>query len=120
MRNVYLGRYTRSDGSVVSGPSVSDLVRDKDSAADQRVREALDLSIARLGDISKRAETMEAYDQMLGEGNAEGNAIVEKGIEALIAQAKELERAVATLGLQNVEFEKSNSLDAPEKVDRKK
>ncbi len=120
MRNVYLGRYTRSDGAVVSGPSVSDLVKGKDVAADQRVREALDLSIARLGDISKRAETTEAYDQMLGEGNAEGNAIIEKGIEALIAQAKELERAVAALGLQNVEFEKSNSLDAPEKVGRKK
>ncbi|MFM9847878.1 MAG: imelysin family protein [Hyphomicrobiaceae bacterium] len=120
MRNVYLGRYTRADSSVVSGPSVSDLVKDKDSLADQRVRAALDLSIARLGDIVKRAETTEAYDQMIGEGNAAGNAVVEKGIEALIAQAKELERAVAALGLQNVEFEKSNSLDAPEKVGRKK
>jgi putative iron-regulated protein len=57
---------------------------------------------------------------MIGEGNPEGNAVVEKGIEALIAQAKELERAIAALGLQNVAFEKSNSLDAPEKVGRKK
>jgi putative iron-regulated protein len=57
---------------------------------------------------------------MIGEGNAEGNAIIEKGIEALIAQAKELERAIAALGLQNVEFEKSKSLDAPETVGRKK
>ncbi len=120
MRNVYLGRYTRGDGSVVSGASVSDLVKDKDNAADQRVRAALDLSIERLGDIVKRAETTEAYDQMIGEGNAKGNAVVEKAIEALIAQAKELERAIAVLGLQNVAFEKSNSLDAPEKVGRKK
>jgi putative iron-regulated protein len=120
MRNVYLGRYTRTDGSVVSGASVSDLVKDKDAAADQRVRAALDLSIQRLGDIVKRTETKEAYDQMIGEGNPEGNAVVEKGIEALIAQAKELERAIAALGLQNVAFEKSNSLDAPEKVGRKK
>jgi putative iron-regulated protein len=120
MRNVYLGRYTRTDGSVVSGASVSDLVKDKDEAADQRVRAALDLSVERLGDIVKRAETVEAYDQMIGEGNPEGNAVVEKGIEALIAQAKELERAIAALGLQNVAFEKSNSLDAPDKVGRKK
>lgn len=120
MRNVYLGRYTRTDGSVVSGASVSDLVKEKDAAADQRVRAALDLSIARIGDIVKRAEAVEAYDQMIGEGNAEGSAIIEKGIEALIAQAKELERAIAVLGLQNVAFEKSNSLDAPEKVGRKK
>ncbi len=120
MRNVYLGRYTRTDGSVVSGASVSDLVKDKDEAADQRVRAALDQSVERLGDIVKRAETVEAYDQMIGEGNADGNAVIEKGIAALIAQAKELERAIAALGLQNVAFEKSNSLDAPDKVGRKK
>ena len=120
MRNVYLGRYTRTDGSVVSGASVSDLVKDKDEAADQRVRTALDQSVERLGDIVKRAETVEAYDQMIGEGNADGNAVIEKGIAALIAQAKELERAIAALGLQNVAFEKSNSLDAPDKVGRKK
>jgi putative iron-regulated protein len=120
MRNVYLGRYTRTDGAVVSGASVSDLVKEKDNAVDQRVRAALDLSVERLGAIVKRAETTEAYDQMIGEGNAEGNAIIEKGIEALIAQAKELERAIAALGLQNVEFEKSKSLDAPETVGRKK
>ena len=101
----------------MSGASVSDLVKEKDSAADQRVRTALDLSIERLGNIVKRAETVEAYDQMIGEGNADGNAIVEKAIEALIAQAKEFERAVAALGLQKVQFEKSNSLDAPEKDD---
>ena len=116
IRNVYLGRYQRTDGSTMSGASVSDLVKDKDSAADQRVRTAMDLSIERLGDIVKRAETTEAYDQMIGEGNADGNAIVEKAIEALIAQAQEFERAVAALGLQKVQFEKSNSLDAPEKV----
>jgi putative iron-regulated protein len=120
MRNVYLGRYTRTDGSVVSGASVSDLVKDKDEAADQRVRAALDLSVERLGDIVQRAETVEAYDQMIGEGNADGNAVIEKGIAALIAQAEELERAIAALGLQNVAFEKSNSLDAPDKVGRKK
>lgn len=120
MRSVYVGSYRRTDGSIVSGPGVSDLVKGKDDAADRRVRAALDLSIARLGEIVKRAETTEAYDQMIGEGNTEGNAVVEKAIEALIAQAKELERAVAVLGLQNVAFEKSNSLDAPQKVGRKK
>jgi putative iron-regulated protein len=120
MRNVYLGSYKRTDGSVVSGPSVSDLVRAKSPEIDTRVREALDQSVARLQDIVKRAENGEAYDQQIGEGNAEGNATVERAIQALIAQAKEFERAVAALGLENVKFEGSKSLDAPGNVGKGK
>jgi putative iron-regulated protein len=120
MRNVYLGSYTRTDGSVVSGPSVSDLVRAKSADVDSRVRAAIDLSIGRLQDLVKRAETAEAYDQMIAEGNTEGNAVVERAIEALIAQAKEFERAIAALELQNVKFEGSKSLDAPDTISGKK
>ncbi len=120
MRNAYLGSYTRTDGSVVAGPSVSDLVRTKSADADSRVRTAIELSIDRLQDLVKRAETVEAYDQMIAEGNTEGNAVVERAIEALIAQAKEFERAIAVLELQNVKFEGSKSLDAPQTVTGKK
>lgn len=63
-----------------------------------------------------RAESKEAYDQMIGEGNVEGNAVVEAGIAALIAQTKELERAIAVLGLQAIAFEGSDSLDDPAKA----
>jgi putative iron-regulated protein len=120
MRNVYLGRYTRTDGSVVAGPSVSDLVRAKSPEIDDRVRAALEQSITRLTDLMKRAETIEAYDQMIAEGNAEGNAMVERAIEALIAQAKEFERAIAALELKDVKFEGSKSLDEPQAVTGKK
>ena len=58
----------------------------------------------------------EAYDQMIGEGNDEGNAVVKAAIEALIAQAKEFERAIAALDLKAIEFEGSDSLDDPAKV----
>ena len=43
VRNVYEGRYERSDGSVVQGPSVSDLVAAKDKAIDTELRGDLDL-----------------------------------------------------------------------------
>ena len=68
----------------------------------------------------KRAETIEAYDQMIAEGNAEVNAVVERAIEALIAQAKEFERAIAALELKDVKFEGSKSLDEPQAVTGKK
>jgi len=116
IRNVYLGSYKRIDGSVVSGPSPSDLVRAKSAEADQRTRAALDETMQRMDAIVKRAEGGEAYDQMIGEGNDEGNALVDAAIQALIAQAKEFERDIAALSLNAIQFEGSDSLDNPNSV----
>jgi len=116
IRNVYLGSYKRIDGSVVSGPSPSDLVRAKSAEADQRTRAALDETMQRMDAIVKRAEGGEAYDQMIGEGNDEGNALVDAAIQALIAQAKEFERDIAALSLNAIQFEGSDSLDNPNGV----
>jgi putative iron-regulated protein len=116
IRNVYLGTYQGVDGKTVKGPSVSDLVRAKSPEADTRMRAALDATVAKMTAIKQRAESKERYDQMIGQGNAEGNAVVQAAIDALIAQAKELERAMAVLGLEKVQFEGSDSLDDPSKV----
>jgi len=113
IRNVYLGSYKRIDGSIVSGPSPSDLVRAKSAEADQRTRAALDETMQRMDAIVKRAEGGEAYDQMIGEGNDEGNALIDAAIQALIAQAKEFERDIAALSLKAIQFEGSDSLDNP-------
>ena len=116
MQNVYLGTYTRTDGSVVKGPSASDLVRAKSAEADQRTRAAIEETVKRMEAIVQRANAGEAYDQMIGEGNTEGHAIVEATINALIAQAKEFERDIAVLDLTAIAFEGSDSLDDPGKV----
>jgi putative iron-regulated protein len=119
IENVYLGRYKRIDGSMVQGPSVSDLVKAKSAETDGRVRKALADTMAKFGALKARAETKQAYDQMIGEGNKDGNAVVEAGIGALIAQTKEFERAIAALGLQSIKFEGSDSLDDPSKIKTK-
>ncbi len=116
IRNVYLGSYKRVDGSEVKGPSVSDLVREKSPETDARVRAALDSTMERMAALVARAEGGEAYDQMISEGNAEGNAAVQSAIDGLLAQTKELERAIAVLDLKPIQFEGSDSLDSPEKV----
>jgi len=113
IENVYLGRYKRADGSVVSGASVSDLVKAKAPEVDERVRKALSETVEKVGALKKRAETVEAYDQMLGDGNKEGAAVVEAVIGALIAQTREFERAVAVLDVKAVRIEGSKSLDDP-------
>ena len=63
--------------------------------------------------MAKRAETVEAYDQMIGEGNAEGNATVQAAIDGLIDQTKTIERVIASLDLGTIELEGSDSLDNP-------
>jgi putative iron-regulated protein len=116
IRNVYLGRYKRLDGSEVAGPSVSDLVKAKNPEVDAKVRAAIETTMARMGELKTRAETVEAYDQMLGEDNSDGNAVIQSVVDALAAQAKTFEEAIAVLGLEGIAFEGSDSLDAPEKV----
>ena len=66
--------------------------------------------------LARRAEGGEAYDQMIGEGNEEGNAVVQASIDALVDQTRSIERAVAALKLDAIAFEGSDSLDAPDKV----
>ena len=113
IRNVYVGSYKRTDGTIVSGPSPSDLVRAKSAEADTRTRTALDETMKRMEAIVQRADGGEHYDQMIGEGNDAGNALVDQAIQSLIAQSKEFERDIAALELKSIEFEGSDSLDNP-------
>jgi putative iron-regulated protein len=116
MRNVYLGRYQRSDGSLVEGPSLSDLVRARNPALDAEMRAALDASLAALDRIRERAAAGEAYDQLIGTGNTAGNALVQAAIDRLIAQTRATERVVQALGLGSISIEGSDSLDDPDAV----
>jgi putative iron-regulated protein len=116
IRNVYLGRYRRADGSVVGGPSVSDLVKTKAPEVDAEMREKLDATMDAMNVLYLRALITESYDQMIGEGNEEGNKVVQDVVDALLAQTKAIERAVAVLDLKSIEFEGSDSLDEPDKV----
>ena len=117
VQNVYLGRYERIDGSVVEGPSMSALIASHDAALDAELRAALEDTMAKMTAMVDRAEAGEAYDQMIGEGNDEGNAIVQAAIDGLIAQTRSVERAVALLELGDaVVIEDSDSLTNPDAV----
>lgn len=116
IKNVYTGSYTRVDGSSVSGPSLSGLVRAKAPAIDEELRTKLDATLDKMQAIVDRAAKGEAYDQLIGEGNAEGNQIVQAAIDALAAQTSVIERVVASLELKSIEFEGSDSLDNPSAV----
>ncbi|MBZ9697978.1 imelysin family protein [Mesorhizobium sp. ESP6-5] len=116
IRAAYHASYTRLDGTVVSGPSVHDMVKAADPAIDKELSDKLDVSVAKMEAIKARALAGEAYDQQIAEGNTAGNATVQAAIDALIDQTKSIERAVGALKLNNIAFEGSDSLDAPDKV----
>jgi putative iron-regulated protein len=116
IQNVYLGKYKRVDGTEVSGPSISELVKAKAPDVDADLQAKLQATVDRMNEMKARAEATEAYDQMIGEGNAEGNAVVQAVIDALVTQTKSIEQAVAALDLQAIEFEGSDSLDNPDAV----
>jgi putative iron-regulated protein len=117
IQNVYLGKYTRVDGSVVEGPSISELIAAKDAALDTEIKALLADTVAKMEVMKTRGDTVEKYDQMIAEGNTEGNAVVQAAIDGLIAQTRGIERAVALLNLgDSVTIEQSDSLTNPDAV----
>jgi putative iron-regulated protein len=116
VQNVYLGEYVRIDGSLVSGASLSDLVAAKDADLDAEMQRKLSHTMMSLGRIKTAAEAGFAYDQMLERGNAAGEALVMGGVNGLIDQTRSIERVVTVLGLDQIAFEGSDSLDDPNAV----
>ncbi|MEO0484972.1 MAG: imelysin family protein [Pseudomonadota bacterium] len=112
IQSVYLGSYTRIDGSVVDGPSVSDLVAATDAALDAEMQAKLSAAVMALGRIKTAAEAGFSYDMMLERGNEAGEALIMGGVNGLIDQTRSIERVVAALDT-SIEVEGSDSLDNP-------
>lgn len=116
IQNVYLGRYVRTDGTVIEGPSPADLVAAASVTVNDELLQKLDATVAAATTMKTRGETVEGYDQMIAEGNAEGNAVVQAVVDALVDQTASIERAIAALGLGPIELERSQALDNPNAV----
>lgn len=116
IRNVYLGSYTSIDGTVVSGESLSSLVAAADSAVDSELRAKLDATMLEMSEMKSAAEAGFAYDMMLERGNEKGEALITNAVDALVDQTRLIERAVVALGVDQIAFEGSDSLDDPDAV----
>ena len=116
IQNVYLGEYVRIDGTIVNGPSLSDMVAAKDAEIDSEMKSKLHNTMMALGRMKTAAEAGFSYDQMLASGNAAGEALIQGGVDGLVNQTRSIERVVAILNLGQIEFEGSDSLDDPEAV----
>ena len=110
IQNVYLGHYTRIDGSVVTGPGLSALVAQTDQALDQSMQDGLAASVAALHHMVEVAEGGMPYDMMIAPGNAEGEAVIMAAVNALVDQTRVLERVIAALDIGGTRIEGSDSL----------
>lgn len=116
VQNAYLGEYVRIDGTLISGPSLSDLVAEMDAPLDVEMQAKLSMTMMSLGRIKTAAEAGFAYDQMLERGNVAGEALIMGGVNGFIDQTRSIERVVSILNLDQIAFEGSDSLDDPEAV----
>ena len=116
VRNIYLGSYTGIDGQVTEGPSLRDLVAEKDAGVADALAASLDHTQFQMVRLKTVAEAGMRYDMMLDPGNEAGGQLIQDAIDGLIAQTRDIERAVAVLGRDAIAFEGSDSLDDPEAV----
>lgn len=116
IKNVYLGTYTRVDGSVVKGASLADLLAAKAPAVDRDMRNKLEVTEAAAQAMVDAAAKGQTFDVLIGENNAPGNQMVQNFVDALASETKAVENAIAVLKLDNIELEGSDSLDNPTAV----
>ncbi|MDO6562326.1 imelysin family protein [Amphritea sp. 1_MG-2023] len=116
IRNVYQGEYSRIDGSVVSGPSLSDFVAAKAAVADQNMHNKLIATEAAAQAMVDAAGRGQTFDVLIGENNPQGNQIVQRFVDSLTDETQAIENIIAVLDLDNIQLAGSDSLDSPEKV----
>ncbi|GIT93190.1 peptidase [Jannaschia pagri] len=116
IRNVFNGSYVGVDGTITSGASLRDYVAAKDQAVADALGAALDATQMEMTEMKLAAEAGLKYDMMLDPANEAGGALIQAAIDGLVAQTREIERAVAVVGLEPIAFEGSDSLDNPDAV----
>jgi putative iron-regulated protein len=97
IRNVWLGEYRRADGSVLKGPGVRDLVAARDAALAERTTQQIAASVA-------AAEAIQApFDrEIVGGNDAPGRLRVQKTIDSLVQQSKDLVDAANAVGIKRL------------------
>ncbi|UTW10755.1 imelysin family protein [Marinobacterium rhizophilum] len=113
IQNVYLGKYSRIDGSLMEGPSLAAMVASADPALDQNLRQHLEQTQQAAQVLVDSAAAGEPYDVMIAPGNTAGGARIQAFVDALVAQTKVTEDVIARLELGQVSVEGSDSLDNP-------
>ncbi|MFV3303689.1 imelysin family protein [Pseudomonas sp. NY15181] len=103
IRNIYTGEYKRVDGSMVKGPSLSDLVAKANAQADSDLKADLEATEAKMQAIVDRAEKDGVhFDQMIAPDAKDDQQKIRDAIASLVKQTGAIEKAAAAVGVQDL------------------
>ena len=94
IQNVWLGEYQRADGSVVKGASLRDLVAAKDAALADKTTKQIAASVAAAEGIQAPLDR-----EIIGGKDAPGRQRIQKAIDSLTQQSKDLVAAANAIGI---------------------
>ena len=114
--NIYYANYKRINGNEINGYSLSDFMQNTNPKFSKVMDSKIQNATIALSNVRVRAETIESYDQMIAKNNIEGNNTIQVAINALVDESKGFEELVKIIGLKDIKFEGSDSLDSPEDV----
>ena len=101
--NVYTGTYKRTDGTTLAGPSIHELVAQKDKKAAKEIQQQFDQAREQVKTLVISAEeNNQHFDQLIAANNAAGNALVNQSIMALVTQTASIERAANIIGITSL------------------
>jgi putative iron-regulated protein len=92
--NVWLGSYKRLDGSTLQGASLKDLVAAKNTALADKVSQQIAQSVTNATAIQAPFDR-----EIVGAKDAPGRIRVQKTIDSLVQQSKDITEAAAVLGI---------------------
>jgi putative iron-regulated protein len=97
IENVWLGRYKRADGSVLQGPSLRELVAQRDAALAERTTRQIRQTV-----LAAEAIQPPFDREIVGGADAPGRLRIQKTLASLVQQSKDLVAAATALGIQRL------------------
>lgn len=92
VRNIYAGYYLASDGTEIEGPSISELLKQRDSKLHEFLEQQFALTLASAYAISEAADQGDVFDQQILANNTQGNERLQKMIDRLRNQTSTIEK----------------------------
>lgn len=108
--NVYRGRYQRTDGSVVGSAGLEAFLYQHEPALHAEMNARLEETESAMRVMVDLGEAGQPFDMLIAQGNSEGEAVVNRVVEALMEETRSIEKIINALQLQNVSIEGSSSL----------
>jgi putative iron-regulated protein len=94
IENVWLGRYRRADGGLLTGPSPRDLVATSDAALAERTSARIAASVAAASAIQAPFDR-----EIIGGRDAPGRQRIQNTVDSLVQQSKDLVAAANAVGI---------------------